>query len=60
MDFRALPSGDYTLTNLKTPACLSGQDGDLIPLTLHVAGGKLADAATGPQIDMGGAIALPC
>ena len=64
MDFRALPSGDYTLSNLKTPACLTGQDGDLIPLTLHVSGGRLAATASGPEpgpvIDMGGAIALPC
>lgn len=58
MDFRALPSGDYTMTNISVPACLLGKEGDLIRTEISVSGGKIAE----PQamaVDMEGAIVLP-
>ncbi len=59
MDFRDLPAGPKTLVNLKTPACLIGQEGDLVPLTIAIDGGTIVDGPVGEVIDMGGAIALP-
>lgn len=59
MDYRALPSGDFTMTNIQVPACLLGQDGDLVTTEISIVEGLIA----GPQpiaIDMEGAIALPC
>jgi len=59
MDYRALPSGDFTMTNVRVPACLLGQQGDLVTTELSIADGRFA----GPQsiaVDMEGAIALPC
>ena len=58
MDFRALPSGPVTLENVTIPACLLGQDGDLVRTSLSLADGRIA----GPQniaVDMGGAMVLP-
>lgn len=51
-DFRILPTGPVTLANVSVPACLMGQEGDLVRSTLAVAGG-------GPVVDMGGAMVLP-
>ncbi|MEC3862562.1 cytosine deaminase [Mesobacterium sp. TK19101] len=59
MDFRALPSGRVTLRNLKTPACLLVQDGDLIAVDLTLDGGLITDGPEGRVVDMGGAIILP-
>lgn len=60
MDFCVLPSGAVTLKNLKTPACLLGQDAELKPINLSLNGGKIvAEAPDAPQIDMGGAIVFP-
>lgn len=60
MDFRVLPSGAYILENLTTPACLIGQPGDLIPLTLAVEGGRIASPREGlERVDMKGAMVFP-
>ncbi|WP_424971475.1 cytosine deaminase [Dinoroseobacter sp. S76] len=60
MDYRALPSGAYTLSNVHVPACLLGQDGDLVLTEISIdAQGALSE----PQpiaIDMEGALVLPC
>lgn len=59
MAFRNLPSGPITLQNLSVPACLLGQEGDLVRCDLSIdAEGRLS----GPQalaVDMAGALALP-
>jgi len=59
MDFRTLPRGPKTLTNLRTPACLTGQAGDLVPITLALDEGRIVPEAPGPVIDMGGAMVFP-
>ena len=60
MDFRVLPSGDLTLTNLTAPACLTGAAGDLQSLSLTLRGGRIAPPSTDlPQVDMGGAMVFP-
>ena len=38
MDFRVLPSGDLTLTNLTAPACLIGETGDLRTVSISLRG----------------------
>ncbi|MEL6585049.1 MAG: cytosine deaminase [Pseudomonadota bacterium] len=58
MDFRALPSGPITLSNVTVPAHLLGQPGDLIQTDLHLADGKLTDTP-GPSVDMARAMVLP-
>lgn len=58
MDFLSLPKDAVTLTNVTVPACLLGQDGDLVTTEISIADGKIAD----PQamaIDMKGAMVLP-
>jgi cytosine deaminase len=58
MDFRSLPPGPVTLTDVTVPACLLGKPGDLIRTEISIAEGRLAD----PQpiaVDMGGALVLP-
>jgi cytosine deaminase len=58
MDFRSLPPGPVTLTNVTVPACLIGQPGDLIRTEISVAEGHIAP----PQpiaVDMEGALVLP-
>ncbi len=58
MAMRALPSGNLTLQNVTIPACLIGQDGDLIRTDLSIADGKIAE----PQpltVDMAGAMVFP-
>jgi cytosine/creatinine deaminase len=57
-DFLHLPHGPVTLTNVTVPACLLGQQGDLIRTEISIADG----AISGPQplaMDMGGAMVLP-
>jgi cytosine deaminase len=58
MDFTSLPHGDVTLANVTVPACLLGQEGDLIRTDLSISGGKIS----GPQplaVDMAGAMVFP-
>lgn len=58
MDFRSLPPGPVTLTNVTVPACLLGRPGDLIRTEISLADGRIAE----PQpiaVDMGGALVLP-
>ena len=59
MPMRAPPSGNMTLQNVTVPACLIGQEGDLVQTDLSIADGLIAD----PQpiaVDMAGAMVLPC
>jgi cytosine/creatinine deaminase len=48
-DFRTLPDGPLRLENVTVPACLLGQEGDLVRLSL----------GTGTPVDLGGAMVLP-
>ena len=59
MDFLRLPDGPVTLENLTVPACLLGQDGDLVRRALHLADGRITDRP-GQVIDMRGAMLFPC
>ena len=59
MDFRALPSGDYTLANVTVPACLLGQEGDLIRTEISVVSGRIGPAQA-VAVDMAGAMVLSC
>ncbi len=58
MDFRTLPDGHITLQDVRVPACLLGQSGDLILTQLHIKDGRLVDTP-GTPVAMGGRIALP-
>ncbi|MEM7724350.1 MAG: cytosine deaminase [Pseudomonadota bacterium] len=58
MDFTTLPHGDFTLANVTIPACLLGQEGDLIRTDISIVDGKIGP----PQalaVDMGGAMVFP-
>ncbi|MGQ0567273.1 MAG: cytosine deaminase [Gemmobacter sp.] len=59
MDFRSLPPGPLRLQNVTVPACLIGQEGDLVRTALTIDGGLIGDGP-GTAVDMGGAMALPC
>ncbi|MGV6847407.1 MAG: cytosine deaminase [Marinibacterium sp.] len=59
MDFRVLPSGRVTLKNLQTPACLTGQTGDLVQIDLSIDGDRLGDGPANEVIDMAGAMVFP-
>ncbi len=59
MDFRTLPTGDFTLANITVPSCLIGQEGDLTRTDLGITNGKIG-ANDGPVIDMKGAMVVPC
>jgi cytosine deaminase len=43
MDFRTMPEGGVTLSNVTVPACLLGQEGDLIRTDISIADGRIAD-----------------
>ena len=58
MGFRVLPSGALTLDNIKVPACLIGEEGDLKTTSLTIDGGRITEGE-GQHVDMGGAICLP-
>ncbi len=58
MDFKTLPTGHITLSNLTVPSCLMGQDGDLMSLDLHIADGRIV-AEPGTRVDMQGAMVFP-
>lgn len=64
MEFCVLPSGAKTLRNVTVPACLMGQDGDLITTDLTLENGTITSTDAGQPaetvIDMKGAMALPC
>jgi cytosine deaminase len=58
MDFRTIPQGGVTLSNVTVPACLLGQEGDLVRTDISIAEGRIAS----PQpiaVDMGGAMVFP-
>ncbi|MEL7416280.1 MAG: amidohydrolase family protein, partial [Pseudomonadota bacterium] len=57
--FRTLPEGPVTLTNLTVPACLVGKEGDLVPHTLTLDGGRIGEGTAPMEVDMGGAMVLP-
>ena len=59
MDFTSLPHGDYTLANVTVPACLLGQEGDLIRTDIGIRGAQIS-APGGVAVDMRGAMVLPC
>ena len=59
MDFRALPSGRFTLDNLTVPACLIGEPGDRITVSLTIADGMITDGDPGERIDMARAMVFP-
>ncbi|KGJ04380.1 cytosine deaminase [Paracoccus halophilus] len=60
MDFRVLPSGDLTLTNLTAPGCLIGREAPLETISLSIRDGRIAAPAPGlPQVDMRGAMVFP-
>ncbi|MBY6202697.1 cytosine deaminase [Maritalea mobilis] len=58
MDFTALPKGDFTLANVTVPACLIGQEGDLVRTDLGVKNGMIA-APGAIAVDMKGAMVFP-
>ncbi len=58
MDFRTLPDGPVTLSNVTVPACLLGRPGSLVRTDISVADGKLS-GETFARIDMGGAMVFP-
>ncbi|MEO0387277.1 MAG: cytosine deaminase, partial [Pseudomonadota bacterium] len=58
MDFKTLPPGPLTLKNVHIPACLLGEDGDLLCRDLHIDGGMLTDTP-GTPIEMAGAMVFP-
>ncbi|QPH55904.1 cytosine deaminase [Pontivivens ytuae] len=57
-DFRTLPDGPLRLVNLHAPACLAGQEGDLVRIELTLDGPTLSDARV-PEVDMDGAMVFP-
>ncbi|MEO1687814.1 MAG: cytosine deaminase [Pseudomonadota bacterium] len=62
MDFATLPAAPrLRLKNLRAPACLVGEPGDLAPLSLVIADGRLeaGDAPADAQVDFGGAMVFP-
>jgi cytosine deaminase len=58
MDFNHLPHGDVTLANVTVPACLIGQEGDLVTTDLSISGGEIA-APQPIAVDMKGAMVFP-
>jgi cytosine deaminase len=58
-DFRTLPAGPVTLTNVTVPACLLGQPGSLVRTSISIADGRLSDGQFS-QVDLAGAVVFPC
>ena len=58
-DFRTLPAGLVTLTNVTVPACLLGQPGSLVRTSISIADGRISDGHF-TQVDMAGAMVFPC
>lgn len=59
MSFITLPEGPVTLANATVPACLMGQEGDLLRTDLNLDGGRIVDAP-GQRVDLKGAMVFPC
>ncbi len=59
MDFATLPAGPLRLANLTLPACLAGQDGDLVRGDLCIEGGRIVADVAGPVVNMKGAMVFP-
>ncbi len=61
MDFLTLPEGPLTLRNVTVPACLIGQQGDLIRTDIGLANGQItpADTPGSTAVDGRGAMVLP-
>jgi cytosine deaminase len=59
MDFTTLPDGPLRLRDVTVPACLLGREGDLVRTDLSLDGGRIA-AGGGAEVDMAGAMVLPC
>ncbi|GGF72190.1 cytosine deaminase [Mameliella alba] len=59
MDFTSLPHGAFTLANVTVPACLVGQEGDLVRIDMGIEAGHIASPG-GVAVDMRGAMVLPC
>ena len=57
-DFMRLPPGPVTLQNVTVPACLLGRAGGLVRTDLALDAGRIG-AASGPGVDMAGAMVLP-
>ncbi|MGP1357617.1 cytosine deaminase [Roseicyclus sp.] len=58
MDFRKLPLGNFTLTNVTVPACLIGQAGDLVTTEVSIENGRIG-APQPVAVDMAGAMVFP-
>ncbi|WP_299678423.1 cytosine deaminase [uncultured Roseobacter sp.] len=58
MDFLDLPNGHVTLCNLTVPACLIGEEGDLIRCDISMDRGRISDEP-GQMVDMLGAMLFP-
>ncbi|MFQ6549473.1 cytosine deaminase [Aestuariibius sp. 2305UL40-4] len=58
MDFRTLPDGPLTLADVTVPACLQGQEDDLLRTDLHIVDGQISDMP-GERVEMSGAMVLP-
>jgi cytosine deaminase len=58
MDFTKLPIGEVTLANVTVPACLLGQEGDLVRTEIAISGGRIAEPKA-MAVDMGGAMVFP-
>jgi len=58
-DFRTLPQGSVTLTNVTVPACLLDRPGGLVRTSISIADGRISDGSF-VQVDMAGAMVLPC
>jgi cytosine/creatinine deaminase len=58
MDFRKLPLGNFTLTNVTVPACLVGQEGDLVTTEISIENGRIG-APQPVAVDMAGAMVFP-
>lgn len=50
------------LTNLRAPSCVLGREGDLEPIDLMIADGRLADPGqpADVEVDMAGRLVFPC
>jgi cytosine/creatinine deaminase len=59
MDFRTLPEGPVTLSNVTVPACFLGRPGDLVRTSVSIAEGRIAERGV-TEVDMKGAMVLPC
>jgi cytosine deaminase len=61
MPFKTLPdAAALRLTNLTVPGFLLGQQDSLVSHSLTIADGVISDAPAAVEVDMQGALALPC